>query len=182
MNLRPLHWKHRILTTGAWGKSQSFISKIDILVRWEDRHYSSQYRGRFVMEKSGFVLLWLYFSCCSVSIDIFRLHSRRAGCAALLEVGKWRVCVCVCVCVCGSGAENLISNFSAPNSAALPRGDWLPWPGLGWATGGVTAVSRPPALVSKWDPPQGSQAAAYCQSLWSHSLQISGLQLLHMGH
>ena len=83
-------------------KSQSFISKIDILVHWEDRHYGSQYRrSLFVMEKSGCVLLLLYFSCCSVSVDIFRLQSRSAGCAALLEVGEVAcVCVCTCVCVC----------------------------------------------------------------------------------
>ena len=127
-------------------KSQSFISKIDILVHWEDRHYGSQYRrSLFVMEKSGFVLLLLYFSCCSISIDIFRLQSRSAGCAALLEVGEV-ACVCVCVCVCGSGAENPISNSSAPNSADLPRGDWLPLPGAGWATGGVTAILQAPCF------------------------------------
>ena len=61
-----------------------------------------------------------------------------------LRWGKWRVRVCVCVC--GSGAENPISNSSAPNSADLPRGDWLPLPGVGWATGGVTAILQAPCF------------------------------------
>ena len=58
--------------------------------------------------------------------------------------------VCVFVCgVCGRGAENLISNSSAPKSADLPRGDWLSLPGVGWAAGGVTAGLRAPPL---WFP------------------------------
>ena len=98
------------------------------------------------MGKSGFVLLLLYFSCCSVFRDIFWLQSRGAGCAALLEVGEV-ACVCMFVCgVCGRGAENLISNFSAPKSADLPRGDWLSLPGVGWAAGGVTAGLRAPCF------------------------------------
>ena len=39
-NLCPLHWKHGVLTTGPPGKSQKFISEIEILVLQEDRYYT----------------------------------------------------------------------------------------------------------------------------------------------